>query len=64
MERIHSQRNPCNGGALVTAGDLLLWGDMNRRLHAFGADTGEILWATIVDGIVQTSTITYAVYDK
>jgi hypothetical protein len=37
---------------------------MNRRLHAFGADTGEILWATIVDGIVQTSTITYAVYDK
>jgi alcohol dehydrogenase (cytochrome c) len=45
----------------VTAGNLLFWGDMARRFRAFDSDTGEILWETILGGIVQTSTITYAV---
>ena len=61
MERIHAQAAPGNGSALVTAGDLLFWGDLNRRFNAFDADTGEILWTTVVGGIVQTSTISYAV---
>jgi alcohol dehydrogenase (cytochrome c) len=37
---------------------------MSRRFRAFDADTGEILWEQIVGGIVQTSTITYAVNGK
>ena len=61
MQRIHSQAIPGNGSALVTAGDLLFWGDLERRFNAFDSDTGEILWRTVVGGIVQTSTITYAV---
>ncbi len=60
-DRIHSQAAPGNGSALVTAGNLLFWGDMARRFRAFDSDTGEILWETILGGIVQTSTITYAV---
>ncbi|MBM3608491.1 MAG: hypothetical protein FJX29_08575 [Alphaproteobacteria bacterium] len=61
MEVLHTQPAPGNGSALVTAGDLLFWGDIDRRFRAFDAETGKILWETIVGGIVMTSTITYAV---
>ena len=64
MKRIHSQATPGNGSALVTGGDLLFWGDMNRRFRAFDADTGEVLWEQLVGGIVQTSTISYSVKGK
>ena len=60
-QRIYSAAVPGNGAMLATAGNLLFWGDMDRRLRAFDADTGKILWKTIVGGIIQTSTITYAV---
>ena len=61
IERFHSQRYPGNGAILLTAGELLFWGDMDRRLKAFDTDTGKVLWEGIVGGITQTSTITYAV---
>jgi alcohol dehydrogenase (cytochrome c) len=61
LEAFHTQRNPTNGAVLATAGDLIFWGDMNRRFRAFDAKTGDILWETIVGGIVQNSTITYSV---
>lgn len=61
MERIYTQAEPGNGSALVTAGDLLFWGDMARRLRAFDSDTGEILWETVLGGMIQTSTISYEV---
>ena len=61
IERIHTQPAPGNGSALVTAGDLLFWGDLNRRFRAFDADSGKILWETVVGGAIQMSTITYAV---
>ena len=61
MEVIHSQRAAGNGSVLLTAGDLLFWGDMDRRFRAFDPDSGAILWESILGGIVQTSTITYAV---
>ena len=60
-ERIYSAPVPGNGAMLATAGDLIFWGDMDRRFRAFDADTGKILWETIVGGIIQNSTITYAV---
>ena len=52
------------GSALVTAGDLVFWGDANRRFRAFDADDGKVLWESIVGGIVMASTITYAVNGK
>ena len=61
MKRIFSQAAPGNGSALTTAGDLLFWGDLNRRFRAFDPDTGKVLWEAIVGGMVMTSTITYAV---
>ena len=64
MKRIYTQAVPGNGSALVTAGDLLFWGDMNRRFRAFDADSGQVLWEMPVGGIVQTSTISYAVNGK
>ena len=64
MQRIYTQRFPGNGAMLATAADLLFWGDMNRRFRAFDADTGAILWETILGGIIQMSTITYAVDGK
>ncbi|MGY8814830.1 MAG: outer membrane protein assembly factor BamB family protein [Gammaproteobacteria bacterium] len=61
---MHTQRAPGNGAILLTAGDLVIWGDITGTLHAFDADNGEILWDTMVPGIIQTSTITYMVDGK
>jgi alcohol dehydrogenase (cytochrome c) len=61
ITRLYSQPEAGNGSALVTAGDLLFWGDTNRRFRAFDPDSGKILWQTILGGIVQASTITYAI---
>jgi alcohol dehydrogenase (cytochrome c) len=64
MEDIHIQPVPGNGSALVTGGDLLFWGDMDRRFRALDPETGKVLWETVVGGIIETSTITYAVNGK
>ncbi len=64
MKILYSQPQAGQGSALVTAGDLVFWGDMNRRLRAFDAESGKILWETVVGGMVMNSTITYAVNGK
>ena len=64
MTRIHSQPWPGNGSALVTGGDLLFWGDLNRRFHAFDSDTGKILWEVPLGGMIMASTVSYAVNGK
>ena len=64
MKRIYSQAVPGNGSALTTAGDLLFWGDLNRRFRAFDPDTGKVLWESILGGMPMASTITYAVNGK
>ena len=64
LERFYESPHPGNGAVLATAGDLIFWGDMNRRLRAFDAETGKILWETILGGIIQMSTITYSVDGK
>jgi alcohol dehydrogenase (cytochrome c) len=58
--RFAQQRAPDNGAILVTAGELVFHGDLNRRFRAFHASTGELLWQTILPAPVQVSTITYA----
>jgi alcohol dehydrogenase (cytochrome c) len=64
IDNIYSQPQPGNGSILATAGDLLFWGDMNRRLRAFDAESGKVLWEIVLGGMIQTSTITYSVNGK
>jgi alcohol dehydrogenase (cytochrome c) len=64
ITRLHESAYPANGAVLTTAGNLVFWGDMNRRFRAFDAESGKIVWETILGGIVQMSTITYAVNGK
>jgi len=64
MKVLYSQPQPSQSSALVTDGDLVFWGDANRRFRAFDAESGKVLWETVVGGIVMTSTITYAVNGK
>jgi alcohol dehydrogenase (cytochrome c) len=64
MKILYSQPQASAGSALVTAGDVVFWGDQNRRLRAFDADTGQVLWETVVAGMVMNSTISYAVNGK
>ena len=64
IEWRYTQHAPTNGAVLATAGDLIFWGDLNRRFRALDADTGKILWESILSGPIQVSTITYAVNGK
>lgn len=54
-------RIPTNSAILATAGDLIFWGDINRRYRAMHADTGEVLWETVLGGPISVSNITYSV---
>lgn len=64
LTRLHESGVPGNGAVLATAGDLIFWGDADRRFRALTADDGEVLWESILGGVVQMSTITYAVDGK
>ena len=64
LDYFHTQRMPTNGAVLATAGDLIFWGDMDRRFRSMDVETGEVLWEATVGGIVQNSTITYSVDGK
>ncbi len=64
LTRLHESGVPGNGAVLATAGDLIFWGDADRRFRAFTADDGEVLWESILGGVIQMSTITYAVDGK
>jgi len=64
IQRIYEGRVPGVAATLATAGDVVFWGDLNRKFRAFDADSGKILWETNLDGPVSNSTITYAVNGK
>jgi len=64
MRVIYSQPQGTNGSALTTAGDLVFFGDLNRRLRALDADSGKVLWEAVVGGMIMNSTISYAVNGK
>ena len=61
IERWALGKVPTNGAALATAGDIVFFGDLNRRFRAFDADSGKIVWETILGASISSSTITYAV---
>jgi alcohol dehydrogenase (cytochrome c) len=64
LRRIYEAAAPGNGAMLATAGDVVFWGDLDRKLRAFDADTGKILWETTLSGAIQNSTITYGANGK
>jgi len=64
LTRLFEGCAPGNGATLVTAGDLVFWGDLARRFRAIDADNGKVLWETVLPGSIQNSTISYAVNGK
>ena len=54
-------RGPWNGGALSTAGNLVLQGTADGKLVAFAADSGEELWSFPAQTGVVAPPISYAV---
>jgi alcohol dehydrogenase (cytochrome c) len=64
IRRIYEGPLPGVGATLATAGDIVFWGALDRKLRAFDADSGKVLWETALGGPVSNSTITYAVNGK
>jgi alcohol dehydrogenase (cytochrome c) len=64
MKVIYSQPQGTNGSLVTTAGGLVFFGDLNRRVRALDADDGKVLWESVVGGMVMVSTVTYAVNGK
>lgn len=60
----HEQRAPWTGALLATKGGLVFGGDENRRMKAFDADTGDVLWEVPLNTTVIGYPITYAVDGK
>ena len=44
--------------------EMYFWGDLGQKFRAFDAHTGKILWEQALGGMIQNSTITYAVNGK
>lgn len=61
IDHIFKGPAPINGAMLLTAGDLLFFGDLDRNFRALDAASGKILWEQKVGGPIANSTITYAV---
>jgi len=64
ITRLFETCAPGNGAALVTAGDVVFWGDLARQFRAIDADSGKVLWQATLPGSIQNSTITYSVNGK
>jgi alcohol dehydrogenase (cytochrome c) len=64
IHRWSTGRTPSNGAVLATAGDLIFNGDLGRRFRAFDAESGKVLWETVLGGSISVSTITYGVNGK
>jgi alcohol dehydrogenase (cytochrome c) len=61
VDHIFKGPTPINGAMLLTAGDLLFFGDLDRNFRALDANSGKVLWEQKVGGPIANSTITYAV---
>src|SRR5215510_13334110 len=52
------------GGTLATATNLVFWGDRNRRFRALDAETGKVLWETMLGDNISNGPITYTVHGR
>ena len=57
----YRSRAPVNTAALATAGGLVFVGDWDRRMFAFDAENGDILWQTRVNTSAQGFPVSYLV---
>ena len=57
----YTQRAPNAGSTLATAGDVVFHGDLNRRYRAFDAETGDVLWETILGSQITGFPVSYTV---
>jgi alcohol dehydrogenase (cytochrome c) len=64
IHRWSTGRVPSNGAVVATAGGLVFNGDLNRRFRAFDAESGKVLWETVLGGAISVSTISYGVNGK
>ena len=55
----YTQRAPNAGSTLATGGNVVFFGDLHRRFHAFDAETGEVLWETILGSQITGYPVTY-----
>ncbi len=56
----YTQRAPNAGTTLATGGNVVFFGDLNRRLRAFDAETGDVLWETILGSQITGYPVTYS----
>ena len=61
IEHIFKGPGPINGAILLTAGNVLFFGDLTHHLRALDQETGKVLWDEMLPGPIANSTITYAV---
>jgi alcohol dehydrogenase (cytochrome c) len=61
IDHIFKGPNPINGAMLLTAGDLLFFGDLGMKFRALDAVDGKVLWEETLPGPIANSTITYSV---
>lgn len=61
IDHIFKGPAPINGAILLTAGNLVIFGDVGQHLHAIDQETGKVLWDEMLPGPIANSTITYAV---
>lgn len=61
IDHIFKGPAPINGSLLTTASDLVIFGDLDRKVRAIDPDTGTVLWTQTVGGLVANGMITYAV---
>ena len=55
----YTQRAPNAGSTLATGGNVVFFGDLNRRFHAFDAETGDVLWEKILGSQITGYPVTY-----
>ncbi len=56
----YTQRAANTGSTLATGGQVVFFGDLHRRFHAFDAETGEVLWEKILGSQITGYPVTYA----
>ncbi len=61
IDHIFKGPAPINGAILLTAGNLVIFGDVGQHLHALDQESGKVLWDEMLPGPIANSTITYAV---
>ena len=57
----YQQRAPIYGSVLATGGNLIFSGDITRRFRALDAETGTVVWQTILNGPVSGRPMTYSI---